>query len=209
VTDYVDTNSTIDELVLRRAEIDIDNAVALFYQRRNRKFVYYEYDLDDVTLTTTTATSSQLNTANGYYDRTVLEIMSGADAGKRIFVKTHVNDTLTFWNTQTGLSGTETCRLIQIGKFPRLADSDIANNTYYKIIPEFIKEAVAYQYKFRLDNPSIFTNPNPVSGYRVEQDRYSEQFDTSSKNERTIQDRIDPVAWDILSQHGLTTQSLF
>jgi hypothetical protein len=211
ITDYVFVDTPVDELVLRQAQRDIDNVVAKFYQGNNRPFLLTYTDIDDCVLTTITATSNQLGNATGYYSKAVLEIMSGKNAGKRIYIASSENNSgssvLTFGSTQTGLTGTVSARVYQEGKFPRSIDVDLSNTAYLKVIPEFLKECVALQYKFRIDHPEIFNDTNILSGYSVNKGSWSKNYDT--KKERQIKDFTDPTAFNILADLGLTTQTLY
>jgi hypothetical protein len=211
INNYVTVDTPIDLQVLRQAERDIDSVIAKFYQGINRPFITSYYDLDDCVLTTTTATTSQLGNADGFYSKTVLEIMSGANAGKRIYIASSTSSsgssTLTFSDTQTGLTGTVSARLYQEGKFPRRIDVDNSNAGYYKVIPEFLKECVALQYKFRTDHPEVFNDTNVLSSYSVNQGQWSKNYDTNKK--RNIKDFTDPTAYNILNDLGLTAQTLY
>lgn len=211
ITDYVSVSTPVDELVLRQAQKDIDNVIAKFYQGNNRPFLVPYIDIDDCVLTSTTATSTQLANANGYYSKAVLEIMSGANAGKRIYIASSESNSgssiLTFGSTQTGLTGTVSARVYQEGKFPRSIDVDLSNTAYLKVIPEFAKECVALQYKFRIDHPEIFNDTNILAGYSVNKGGWSKNYDT--KKERQIKDFTDPTAFNILADLGLTTQTLY
>lgn len=211
--DYVDTD-TKDELVLKKAEKDIDNAIAVFYQKRNRKSVYINYTLQSLNLTATNATTSELGNSDNFYSKMVLELLSGDDAGKRIFVNASSISagvtTLTFLNSQSVTPASNIkAYLYQEAKLPRIADTSIIDSVYYKRTPDFLKEAVANQYKYRLDNPNVFETPFSIKKYEVDQASYSEEYNTDPKATKSIQSMISPQAWAILEDEGLTTQSMF
>lgn len=210
--DYIGVLDEFDKGELIKAEKDIDKAIASFYEgpwaQHNR--VTYQLSTSEVTLTTTTATITNLTFQTGYFAFNTLEIVSGANRGKKIAISNSSlsggTQTLTFFDTQTGLSGSPACKIYQSGKAPFAIDRAFEEGTYYITVPEFIKEATALQYKFRIDNKAYLEAPNKIKEYEVEGADYREEFDTSYKS--TIQDRISPEAWDILDDKGLTVSSM-
>lgn len=154
-------------------------------------------------MTSTTATISSISVSNGYYAYTTLEILSGSNAGVKLAVKNNTNNVLTFFDTNTGITGSDTIRIYQSGKAPFCAGVNYLENTYFKTIDERVKDAVAFQYAFREKNKNLDNN-KAVSSYTVSGDNYSENFDTDIIN--SIQDRISPQALDVLG--GLTSQSI-
>jgi hypothetical protein len=210
LSDYISVD-TPDILTLRQAEIDIDSVIPIFYQRGNRKFIYNPYDIPTLTIVdNNSATTTDLPNQSGFFSKTVLEILSGANAGTKIFIsEANVagnTTTLTFADTQSLTVGVVVAKIYQIAKFPRLIDYQLSNSIYYKTIPEFIKEAVAYQYQFRADNPAIFNITGKVTEAEVDQDQARVKFGDQS---RTKKDLISPVAWDILDSQGLTQQFMY
>lgn len=185
----------VDEVVLSQAEADIDNIIGIFNEGGFRKAFWRPEFVGSVVITATTATLSSSNTTNGYYARTVLEILSGDNAGSRIFVDSSVNNVLTF-ESQT-IAGTFDCRIYQLAKAPFLVDSQSYNNNIYKTISEDIKQAVAYQYQFRLKNKNILDSNFATKKYSVDKDKYEEEFDTIQNN--TINQRISSQAIDVIS----------
>jgi hypothetical protein len=196
---------SFDNDLLIKAEIDIDNIIANFYQGAfSKQFKGFEtFESTKVVLTTTTATISDITVSNGYYAYTTLEILSGSNSGVKLAVKNNTNNVLTFFNTNTGITGSETIKIYQTGKAPFYCDTNYLENTYFKSIDARIKDAVAFQYVFREKNKDLDQN-KATTGYRVSQDEYSENFDTSIKN--SITDRISPQALDILQ--SLTSQTI-
>lgn len=196
--------SSVDTLTLIQAEQDIDNILATRYQGYYRQFLVYEHIFDNITLTATTATLNGATATNGYFAYTTLEILSGNFAGNKYAVKNNTNNVLTFWDTNTGLTGNAIGKVYQTGKAPFDGGSLYTSNTYFKSIDERIKQAVAFQYEFRNKNSKMFEKIYSTTSYLVDQDRYSENFDT--QNKITIEQRISPQAIDILE--GLTSQTL-
>lgn len=215
LAEYITIAGTFDPAILRKAELDIDKAIATFYEGGNAPFLFgdfYEVESSEITLTTTTATLTGFSFQTGHLDRSVLEIRSGSDAGKRIFVQSQTvsgdDRILTFADTQTGLSGSPICRIYQEAKFPRVCDTEYTESTYTKTIPQWLKEAVALQYNFRVNNAQNLENVNQLSGYSVSKDSYSENFNTAPSGNSSIRDRLSPEAMDILDSYGLTVESI-
>lgn len=208
---YITLDDTFDAENLRKAEIEIDNAIASFYEGGNQKAIFNKIIVENtkVTLNSTTCVITGFGHTNGYFSKSVLEILSGVNAGKRIFVKSDVkvNDThtLTFSDEVVGLNGNESIALYQIAKFPRNIDCALVDSDIFKSIPEFVKEAVASQYAWRLKNLDALDNTQLRSGYSVARDSYSESF---GGGRSSSSDRISPTAMDILDSHGLTIQSI-
>lgn len=215
LAEYVTIAGTFDAATLRKAELDIDKAVAIFYEGGYAPFLFgeiLEVESSEIALTANNATLTGFGWQAGYLDRSVLEIRSGSDAGKRIFVESQTisgdDRILTFADTQTGLSGSPICRIYQEAKFPRVCDTEYTESTYTKTIPEWLKEAVALQYNFRVNNAQNLENVNQLSGYSVSKDSYSENFDTAPSGNSSIRDRLSPEAMDILDCYGLTAESI-
>lgn len=196
---------------LRKAEIEIDNAIAVYYEGGNQKSINKKIMVENskVTLNATTCIITGFSYDNGYFINSVLEILSGADYGKKIFIKSDVKvddtHTLTFFDAEVGLTGSENIQLFQVAKFPRIFDCSIVDSNIYKSIPEFIKEAVANQYQWRLKNLDKIENAQLRTSYSVARDSYSESF--GDKRLSSI-DRLSPVAMDILDSEGLTIQTI-
>lgn len=204
---YTGTLTNFDPDQLVRAERDIDKVVGVFYQGPNRKSILGITDVRNAVLTSTTATITDLSPNNtDFYSYSVLEILSGSNKGMRIAIESQANNILTYFDTQTGLSETSKIRVYQEGKFPRLVDTWAEDSVYYKSIPEFIKECVALQYLYRVQEGTNLQTENVQSSYRVDEDSYQESFDTSTK--KIITDRISPEALDILDSKGLTSNSI-
>lgn len=210
LADYIDVES-IDNTALVNAERDIDNLCALFYQGINRPAVYYPYFVNNLSINNNQATTSEVLSPSGYFSLTVLEVLSGTNKGLRIFI-----DDSNLSNNQTILSFSDVninetglkAKLHQVAKFPRVADTSIIDGGYQKTIPEFLKEAVAYQYEFRSNNPDSFNNVNQLKSYSVDKESFSETFDTTSKKATDIEDLIAPATRSILDKQGLTVQNL-
>lgn len=204
---YLGTLSSFDNKELIRAERDIDKLIGNFYQGENRPAVYNTTQVYTAVLTTTTATIAGLSPNNdGYFDYCTIEIISGSKKGKRIAISSQSGSTLTFFDTQSGLSETSKVKIFQEGKFPRVADTETDGGVYYKTIPEFLKEAVALQYSYRIAEGDNLNTEQVQSGYSVSRDSYSENFDNSKT--KSIEQRISPQAYDILADRGLTITTI-
>lgn len=207
-TEYSNYNLTdVDTYTLIQAEQDVDNLVANNYRGPQvKKYGGYEIE-DNVTLTTTTATLPNSTATDGYYSYMVLEILTGANKGLKIPIQSSVNNVLTFFSTQAGLSGTVSVNIYQYGKFPMFQDcKDLTNIIYKPIIPQ-VKQAVAEQYKFRIANPDLFNSQTKVvSGYSVNGANYSENYAVGKNGVDHVspKDLVAPVVFQLLDDLGLT-----
>lgn len=211
-TEFADYNlADVDNYVLIQAERDIDNAVANFYQGSLAKFFLGTEIQDNVTLTTTTATLGNAQPSDNFYSYTVLEVMTGANASKKIAIQSNASNVLTFFDTQAGLSGNVSVRVYQSGKFPMYRDTESLTNAFYKTIRQEIKQAIAEQYRFRLANPDLFANQTKVqSSYSTSASSWSESFATGKNgvDRISIRDLTAPIAMQILEEAGLTIQTI-
>jgi len=193
----------VDLSVLEQAEKDIDLVTASFVEGANRKGYSSVLLLENVALNGTTATVPTLASTQGYYSYCILEVLSGANAGKRFFITTSNNQTITL-NVDSEITETIVCKVFQLGKYPMAKDWWSANNVEYKTIAEEVKEAVAYQYEFRLANAGYLNNKYAQTGYSVSGDSFSTNYNPNIQN--SIRERISPQALDLLGRY--TTQSL-
>jgi len=202
--EYEPSIVTVDNDVLINAEQDIDNVIANFYQGSFRKSFNRIDFYQDVILTSTTATISSVNLTPGQLAYTVLEIISGANAGTRLAIQSNTENVITYFDTNALSTGTENVKIYQFGKSPfhNPNDENHAWGSYNKSISEQIKQAVAYQYIFRLEND--INVKNPVSSYSVSKDSYSEVYAVDKP--LSITERISPQAIDILG--GLIIQTI-
>jgi hypothetical protein len=66
-------------------------------------------------------------------------------------------------------AGVKDIKIFQLGKFPRLGDTAIDDNTIVrKTIPQAIRQASSYQAWFIINRPDLFTNSNEISLYNSE-----------------------------------------
>lgn len=190
--------TNFDNQTLIKAELDIDNAIANFYQGGFSKALITKNSYE-ITLTNTTATIINKTFQDGYFSKTVVQLLGEED--KVFFVKSSVNNVLTFQDSQD-LDGTYVALIYQLAKAPFYKDKFYKNNTIYKTIDNKIKEAVAIQYQYLSENSS--TERYPISGYSVDGEDYSERYNTDKMT--TSIDRLDPRAYDLIAH--LTVQSL-
>jgi hypothetical protein len=210
---YTGILSSFDNLQLIRAEQDIDKLVGTFFEGAFAPSVFQTISAkpSEVTLTTTTATVQNLGYNTGYFDFCTLEILSGSNRGKRIAIETSTESggtqTLTFFDTQTGLSGSPAVKIYQAGKFPMTQDVEIEDSIYYKSILDDVKQAVAYQYEYRVREGDSIDNVNTLTSWSRSKDSYREEYgDGSGQSNAT--NRVSPQALDLLSSYGFTTQSM-
>ena len=199
--EYPPTLITVNNNILIRAEQDIDNIIATFTRGAYKKAIAGSTIYEVCAIDGFNATLQGFNGGNGYLSRTVLEILSGTQAGTRYFISAQAGNILTL-STDTALDATVAVKIYQFGKLPFSKDNNYLNNNFYKVIDQRVKEAVSYQYVYRTEND--VDTKYPVDSYSVNGENYSESY--SVKEDNTIRERISPQALDILD--FLTTQSL-
>jgi len=212
---YVTISGAFDQSILTKAEEDIDKFMASWYEIPRRPSLQGEVLIQssDISFGTTSATLSS-DIQEGYYTRTVIEILSGDDAGKNIFVNVATksgSDTVLNYDTQALTTVTPfsaSCRIYQLAKFPQYMNEKHVDGVIFKIIPNWLKQAVAYQYNFRKKYGKNFNQTLQQSGYSINADGYSESFGGGSGSASIVDNRISPEARDILDSKGLTVQSL-
>lgn len=202
--EYIKTSKTFDENTLIQAEIDIDTAIGIFLEGYKQPFLSYKITKEskDVFLYSTYMDITNETVSNGFYDYTVVKLLSGANKGLEIPIEsstcTNNITRLTYFDAQTGLTGSTDILIWQIGKFPTMGDTESISSTYYKAIPTDIKRCVALQYAYRLKNKGKQTGK--VSSYSVSGTSYSESFDNSKPN--SPKDYLDSQVYDFLSSKG-------
>lgn len=115
-----------------------------------------------------TSTSSQLTSADNYFNYSVIEIIGGTGAGQQAFINAsnQTNKTITMASAfSTTPDTTSVFRIYQFGKFPRYQDvySGPSGTTYYKSIPEAVKRAVAAQVLFMINEADTLDNSTKKS----------------------------------------------
>ena len=194
--------TTVDTAVLEQAEKDIDLLVANFYQGAFRKASLGEFIYSNVILNNLTATITNINQTVGYYSYCVMEILSGTKAGKSFLIKANSANVITFFKSTSSVE-TVAVKVYQLGKFPMAKDTNYFGNTVYKTIAEDVKEAVAYQYEFRLNNKDGLNNKYAQTSYSVSGDSFSSNFDVNSPN--SLKERLSPQASDLLGVYSIQT----
>jgi hypothetical protein len=144
---------SVTDALLNQCESLIDQACADFLGSYLEKSMNYEILEEASTVTTTTATLSNTYPTN-YLQYCVVHVLNGAKAGSISSITASSSNSITF-DTITSLTGTVAIKIYQLGKFPMLKDRTLGSNTYYKVIPREIKEAVAWQCSYLLKNPKV------------------------------------------------------
>lgn len=208
---YTGSLTSFSSRDLIRAEQDIDSIIGNYYEGVNRKFYANRevFESSKITLSSTTATIADNNNSSGFYSYCVLEILSGANKGLRKLVISSTlsggNNVLTFNVEEVGLTGSEDILIYQIAKIPRIKDITSVSSSYYKSIPEFIKEAVALQYQFRLNNEATLTSSQTIKRERTARDSVEIEYSDSSSGSISTQSLISPQALSLLQDEGLTS----
>ena len=85
----------------------------------------------------------------------ILESTTETEVGLIFPVLNSANLTIKI-DTDTLTTGTKTINLFQLGKFPRVCDTELAQNIYYKIIPPEVGQAATYQAWYITKHPELF-----------------------------------------------------
>lgn len=202
VTDYVNIATPIDTKELIKAERDIDKAVATFYQYAFRPSLHRFYTFDSAVFSSTTVFVADITHNDGFFSKTVIQVLDGSD--NRFYVASQTNTTLNLLDSQTAVTGTKRIKIYQEAKFPMARDTEYKNNFYAKWIPEQVKEAVALQYAYRINNADKLTNNVLVTNWSTSESSYSESAGGSSESRTKLEDRIAPEALDILESMGIS-----
>lgn len=165
ITGVTVTASTAD---INLAEEIIDQNVATHvHPSYLAKFYYNPYYGDQGTFTDTTLTLDTTETIEtDYFKYTVIEV-EGFDL---IPVTSSSSKVLSF-DTVTGLAGTHDFTIYQLGKFPRFGECEFIGSSSDKVrkrIPFDIKQAVAYQVQFIVENPNLFNGTHSVDDLKSE-----------------------------------------
>lgn len=204
--EYQPSVLVVDNNVLIEAEKDIDNILADNVYGSYRKAVATTHIYDSCTFSNNTATLSNFSASDGYYDRVVVEVISGNNTGSRFLVNTQAGNTLTFFEA-TSLTETTAVKIYQYAKAPFQKDFNSytasGGSKWSKAIDERIREATAYQYVYRINNAGAVNVHNVIEREDLQGEDYSFSYDTEAS--MSIQERISPQAWDILGT--LTVQS--
>lgn len=191
---------SITEAQINQAESWIDRYVAVFYTGLLQKAVNEEYVYDNVTCTTTTCTLP-VTFNQGYFKYCILEALDGTNSGKLVNISSNSGNALNF-DSVSGFSDTTAIRIYQLGKFPMLRDQHALNSKYYKTIPQEVREATAWQIKYIIDNPNLFTTGNLKS--ETISDSYSYTKGDNGDNLNMSQ-YIAPRALSLLKDYSLQT----
>lgn len=109
-----------------------------------------------------------------FYQYCNIEILEGPLNGLIIPITSSTGTTLNF-DAVAALGGSLKAKIYQLGKFPRRCDCSIDNNEVYKSIPREIREAVAYQVEFYLEQQESSTNVF-LSGFGLKKESISETY---------------------------------
>lgn len=119
--------------------------------------------------------NSPLYVTDGTYDRCVIEIIGGSGAGQsRVLIGSDRDDrSVSFEGSafNPALDDTSVYRIYQLAKFPRRKDSRTpsGSNTFYKFIPEEVREAVRAEVQFIIEmGDAYFTGEDSeMDGERI------------------------------------------
>lgn len=196
---------TITDIVLNQAEQMIDNAIANFYNLPWRKAYQGSLVKSGLATDSTLTITGDALTQNSL-SRTVIQILTGAKAGKQSYVSGNTSNVITFV-TIAGLSGTVEFRVYQLGKAPFA--SDVYNNN--KVINEAVKNAVAYQVEAMLnfDNLGISVKDGKNKKSESIGTSYSYTLDDKANGTKSALELLAPQSAQSLVDAGLTFQSAF
>jgi hypothetical protein len=104
--------------------------------------------------------SSKLGTTDNYFAGCYVEIIGGSGVGNRRWIVSsdYTNKSITYEGASIGADTTSVFRIFQLGKFPRSKDAFLNNDdeTWYKIIPEAVRRAVAAQMEFLVNQGDAY-----------------------------------------------------
>jgi hypothetical protein len=188
---------------LFRAEMLIDTALRYWFEGPFRKAYTGKTEFETVTLNGTSATIPSDTNKAGYYSRAVLTIL---ETGARHYINSSTGAGVLTLDTNTGFASDtdKACTIQQFAKAPFYGDMSIVGDTYYKVIDQRIKIAVAYQYSLESrkgDSPT--STGGRIKKKEVNQTNFKVEFDNTSSS---IIDLLDDKAAEILGP--LMTQSM-
>jgi len=148
------TESSATLAILEQAEQAIDNYVG--FQTKHIQQVFRgeitALSGSDKTIIDTSS-DSQLHQHDNYFKRCVIEIIHGTGEGQARYIESSDYDNYSVtitdaWDTVPDT--TSAFKIYQLGKFPRIQDIDSSADglTYYKSIPQVVKDAVIAQVQF-------------------------------------------------------------
>lgn len=152
-----------------------------------------------------TSEDNHLSRTDGFFKGLELEFIGGTHAGERVRITDSVKDTrtLTFSPAVSGaVDDTDVYRIYQLGKFPRVQDTLIRENTYYKWIPEAVKRAVAAQVQYVIDKgDKFFTGGADFKAESIDDYSY-ERADGASGREAMIAPKARQLLRGFVSRIG-------
>lgn len=194
--DYQPQILKVDNQELIQAEIDIDNIIAVFYQGTFSRAYKHDVVFQNCEFQGQTATIGGMSSqSDGLYNRVLVEILEGTNKGSRYLIKEQIGATVTFYE-DTKLNENAPVRVFQLAKLPFSKDVVTYNSKYTKLIDENVKQAVAYQYVHRVNNPDLFSARHVISSESLNGEDYSFTYDT--KKPMSMKERISPQALYIL-----------
>lgn len=150
-----------------------------------------------------TGSNSQLGLTNGQFQTAVLEMISGAAAGKRAVIESSNKDNKTV-TLRTALSTTPAVgdyfKIYQLAKFPRRQDvlSSPDGLNYYPSIPEAVREATVAQVEFIMAQGASYFSGGSADYQSERFLNYSYTRGSSSEESSAISKLISPQARTLL-----------
>ena len=189
-------DSDLTDATINQAEAMIDQIIAEFGVGNYLSKAFTSEIVETVAFTNDTAQIPG-GYSNGYFTFCNLEILTGNKKGLIIPITGSINNILSF-DTIDGLVGNFDTKISQIGKFPMVRDQ--INN--YKVMPNYVTEALAYQVDFLIKNKSKANSKLKKS----ESIGSSYSYTLGDKSDNDYSNRIAPLALEILK--SFLTQSV-
>jgi hypothetical protein len=206
ITD-IDVSLLTDRLI-HKAETDIDNYIADFYQGINVKLLQ-DNPVFAATIAGNVITLVGSSQSLNYYQFTQARLSTG----QILPVLSSTNNLLTIPAT-ADLPSNCVVQISQLGKFPRIIDQFLGN----KFIIQDIQSAVAYQVAFLIENSKAVSGVK--TGINTKLNSKAKQSESIGENYSydggsivaggagdTLAERISPLARDLIDGLGLSYQS--
>lgn len=145
---------------IQLAEEIIDNYVG--YQKKSVRIKFRGITTSgSTTELIDTSGDTDLNHNNNFFQRCIVQIIAGTNQGETRFIESSVESerkitvSVPFSNA---IDDTSVYLIYQLAKFPRIQDEEQIVETYYKYVPEIIREAVKLQLEFISEQGDDFFN---------------------------------------------------
>lgn len=182
LADNTDLAVRIDQLNLAEELVDLycadrinPSINAPFYD--DESFVTANFTNNTVVLTSTDSLETN------YLKYTNLKIIESSDTTEEGLLFPVLNsNNLTLTIDGSSLNGAKTVLVQQLGKFPRVGDTEKTDSKVFKFIPNEVSQASTYQALYIIEHPEIFENSDVINEYESESIGRGGQYSYSKGN---------------------------